>query len=82
MYLKQQDVENIKKYNKENWTCNYLVKEHINNIDKINKNIDNFIMINVTDRSNICNLDVYSKDKLIGACRLKYDNNIRRFVDV
>ena len=74
-------IDITKKYNKENWNCNYLVKEDINNIDKINKYIDNFIIINVTDRSNICKLDVYSKEKIIGACKLKYDNNIRKFVD-
>ena len=74
-------IDIIKKYNKENWTCNYLSKEDVNNIDKINKYIDNFIIINATERKNICKLDVYSNKGFIGDCKLKYDNNIRKFVD-
>ena len=53
-----------------------------NNIDKINKYIDNFIIINATERKNICKLDVYSNNGFTGDCKLKYDNNIRKFVEV
>ena len=74
-------IDITKKYNKENWTCNYLSKEDINNIDKISKYIDNFIIINATERYNICKLDVYSNNEIIGDCKLRYDNNIRKFVE-
>ena len=45
------------------------------------KDLDNFIIINATERYNICKLDVYSNKGFIGDCKLKYDNNIRKFVD-
>jgi len=67
-------------YNIENNKCNYLTKENIDNINKINKYVDKFIITNI-DKTNTYNVDVYNKTEKIGECKLKYDCNIRKFYD-
>ena len=82
-------IDNIdlnKKFNTENYTCNYLTKEHIDKIKKINKYVDKFIILNADETKhiktiNIFDVDVYDRQEKIGSCKLKYDFNCRRFTD-
>lgn len=74
-------IDISKKYNTEERKCNYIDKGYINNVDKINKYVDNFIIINGTEQYNIYKLDIYSNNEIIGDCKLRYDNNIRKFVE-
>ena len=74
-------IDITKKYNTEERKCNYIDKGYINNVDKINKYVDNFIIINGTEQYNIYKLDIYSNNEIIGDCKLRYDNNIRKFVE-
>ena len=46
-------IDISKKYNTEERKCNYIDKGYINNVDKINKYVDNFIIINGTEQYNI-----------------------------
>lgn len=74
------NIETTKKYNLQNKTCNYITKEYIDNIDKINKYVDTFIITNINNgKRNIYNVDVYNKKDIIGSCKLKYDFNCRKF---
>lgn len=80
------NIDFIKKHNKEKNTMNYLTKEHIDNIEKINKYVDKFIITNIDETkkekyTNTYNVDVYNKTEKIGECKLEYDCNIRKFYD-
>lgn len=77
------NIDLMIRYSKEDYTCNCLTKEHIDNIKKINKYVDKFIILN-EDRikdTNIYDIDVYSKKEKIGTCKLKYNCNCRKFED-
>lgn len=78
-------IDNIdisKKHNTDNNTCNYLTKEHIDNINKINKYVDTFIIVNSdNEQRDIFNVDVYDTKAKIGTCKLKYDFRCRKFED-
>ena len=78
-------IDNIdisKKHNTDNNTYNYLTKEHIDNINKINKYVDKFIIVNSdNEQRDIFNADVYDTKAKIGTCKLKYDFSCRKFED-
>lgn len=77
------NIDLITKYGKEDYTCNYLTKEHIDNIKKVNKYVDKFVILNedITKDMNIYNVDVYNRKEKIGTCKLKYNSNCRKFED-
>lgn len=76
------NIDISKKYNTDNNTCNYLTKEHIDNINKINKYVDTFIIANSdNEQRDIFNVDVYDTKAKIGTCKLKYDFRCRNFED-
>ena len=81
-----QSIDLTKKFNTENYTCNYLTKEYIDNINAINKYVDKFIILNVDEtkdlkNTNIYDVDVYDRQEKIGNCKIKYDFNSKRFVN-
>lgn len=76
------NIDISKKYNTDNNTCNYLTKEHIDNINKINKYVDTFIIANSdNEQRDIFNVDVYDTKAKIGTCKLRYDFSCRKFED-
>lgn len=76
------NIDISKKYNTDNNTCNYLTKEHIDNINKINKYVDTFIIANSdNEQRDIFNVDIYDTKAKIGTCKLRYDYNCRKFED-
>ncbi|MCI9246345.1 MAG: hypothetical protein HFJ30_04380 [Clostridia bacterium] len=80
------NIDLTKKYNVETHSCNYLTKKDIDEIEKINRHVDTFIIANVDETINvedtdIFNIDVYDQNKKIGTCKLKYDFICRKFVD-
>ena len=70
----------MKKYNKQSY--NYLRPKDIDNMDKINRFINNYIVLNYTNENRIFNLDIYNSNTKIGTCKLKYDYEIRRFEEL
>lgn len=78
------NIDLITKYGKEDYTCNYLTKEHIDNIKQINKYVDKFVILN-TDKTeedkNLYNVDVYNRQEKIGSCKLEYNSHCRKFED-
>lgn len=69
--------------------CNYIMKDNIDDINRINKYVDKFIILNKSQKeqgnsiinSDVFDIDVYDKNKKIGTCKLKYDYNCRRFLN-
>lgn len=75
-------IDDEKKYNAETYQQNYLEKQNIEYIAKINKYIDKAIIVNLDkQQKNIYNLDVYDTTGKIGTSQLKYDCKYRRFRD-
>lgn len=76
------NIDMMKKYNADH-TRNYLTKNDIDNIEKINKYVDKFIILNAdeTEDINIYDVDVYNQKEKIGTCKLKFDSNCRKFLD-
>lgn len=78
------NIDITKKYNTENHTCNHLTKNDIDNIKKVNKYVDTFVVANVDEtieNANIFDIDVYDRNKKIGTCKLEYDGSCRKFLD-
>ena len=73
-------IQLMKKYNKQSY--NYLRPKDIDNMDKINRFINNYIVLNYTNENRIFNLDIYNSNTKIGTCKLKYDYEIRRFEEL
>lgn len=75
------NIDLMTRHSKEDYTCNCLTKEHIDNIKKINKYVDRFIILNEdrTKDTNIYNIDVYSQQEKIGTCKIKYNGKCRKF---
>ena len=51
-------------------------------IGKINRFIDNYIILNCTNENKIFSLDVYNKEGKVRTCKLKYDYDIRKFEEI
>lgn len=73
-------IQLMKKYNKD--SCNYLNPKYIDNIDKINQFIDNYVVLNYTKENKIFNLDVYNNKEKIGSCKLRYNYDVRKFEEI
>ena len=71
-----------KKYNAETYQLNYLEKQDIEKINKVNKYIDKSIILNLDkQQKDVYNLDVYDKNRKIGTTKLNYDFRCRRFME-
>lgn len=80
------NIDLTKKYNIEEHNYHYLTKKDIDNIEQINRYVDTFIIANVDEtkdieHAEIFNVDVYTTNKKIGTCKLKYDFICRKFED-
>lgn len=80
------NIDITEKCNKKAQKYKYLTKKEIDNIEKINKYVDTFIIENVDETINVehtdvFNVDVYDQNKKIGTCKLKYDFICRKFGD-
>lgn len=73
-------IQLMKKYNKQ--SCNYLIPKDIDNLNKINRFVDNYLLLNYTGGNRIFNLDIYNNKVKIGNCKLKYNYDIRRFEEL
>lgn len=74
------DVE--KKYNAETYQPNYIEKQDIEYVNKINKYIDKTIIVNLDkQQEDIYNLDVYDTNSKITTAKLKYDFKYRKFIN-
>lgn len=51
-------------------------------IGKVNRFIDNYILLNHTNENKIFSLDVYNKEGKVRTCKLKYDYDIRKFEEI
>lgn len=74
------EIQLIKKYNKQSY--NYLTPKDLDNIDKINKYVDNYILLNYTNENGIFNLDIYNSNTKIETCKLRYNYDIRKFEEI
>ena len=64
------NIDLTEKYNIENNRSNYLKKDHINNINRINKYVDTFIIVNSNDEQrDVFDVDVYDTKAKIGTCK-------------
>lgn len=55
----------------------YITKEHILDVEELEKYIDTFIILNRLNSNFI--IDVYDKNTKIGNCKLKYNLDLRKF---
>ena len=55
----------------------YITKEHILDVEELEKYIDTFIILNGLNSNFI--IDVYDKNTKIGNCKLKYNLDLRKF---
>ena len=82
-------IDILKKVNKQNNIYNYITKDDIDYINRINKYVDTFIILNKNQKeqenskinTDIFDIDVYDKNKKIGTCKLKYDDERRKFLN-
>ena len=82
-------IDISKKFNKQTYTYNYIMKDDIDNINIINKYVDTFIILNENEKKQekanlnmgIFDIDVYDKNKKVGTCKLKYDYECRKFLN-
>ena len=76
------NIDITKKYDTKNHSCNYLTKNDIDFINKINKYVDTFIIANSNNEQRyVFDVDVYDTKAKIGTCRLQYNSRCRRFED-
>lgn len=76
------NVEITKKYN-VNRKNNDLKKQDIDDIDRINRCVDTYIILNPDIHSNnLYKIDVYDNERKIGCCNLKYNFECRRFENI
>lgn len=73
-------IQLMKKYNKQ--SCNYLTPKDIDNMDKINRFIYNYVVLNYTGVNKVFSLDIYNNKEKTGSCKLRYNYEIRRFEDI
>ena len=73
-------IQLMKKYNKQSY--NYLIPKDIDNMDKIHRFIDNFLVLNYTNENRIFNLDIYNNKEKTGSCKLRYNYEIRKFEEL
>ena len=60
----------------------YLTLNDIDNISKIHRFIDNFLVLNYANENRIFNLDIYNNKEKTGSCKLRYNYEIRRFEEI
>ena len=51
-------------------------------IGKINRFIENYLILNCTNENKIFNLDVYNKEGQVRTCKLSYNFDIRKFEEI
>lgn len=67
-------------YKNENNNNDYLTKNDIYNINKINKYVDTFIITNSNnEKRDVFDIDIYDNKNKIGTYKLKYDFICRKF---
>ena len=70
----------LKKQYNNKFKC--LTPKELDNIDKINKYVNNYIVLNYTNENGIFNLDIYNNKEKTGTCKLRYNYDIRKFEEV
>ena len=76
------DIGIKKKYNATTYQAQYMTKQDIEFIDKINKYVDKTIIMNLEKtKEDTYNLDVYDTNSKIGTTQIKYDFKYRRFME-
>ena len=73
-------IQLMKKYNKQSY--NYLIPKDLDNIDKINRFIDDYVVLNYTGVNRVFNLDIYNNKEKTGSCKLRYNYEIRKFEEL
>lgn len=79
-------IDNDKVWNREKGKYNFITKEDLFYINKINKFIDKFVILNNDETADIeClsifDVDVYDRKNKIGSCKLQYNHTYRKFED-
>ena len=70
----------LKKQYNNKFKC--LTPKELDNIDKINKYVNNYIVLNYTNENGIFKLDIYNNKEKTGTCKLRYNYDIRKFEEV
>lgn len=70
----------LKKQYNNKFKC--LTPKDLHSIDKINRFIENFLVLNYTNENGIFDLDIYSNKEKTGTCKLRYNYNIRKFEEL
>ena len=80
------NIDITKLYNQDKNITDYITKKDINNINRINKYINKFIILNLNvdekiENKHVFDVDVYNTNEKTGSCKLKYDIRCRKFED-
>lgn len=79
-------IDNDKVWNREKSKYNFITKDDLFYINKINKFIDKFVVLNNDETADkeclsIFDVDVYDRKNKIGSCKLQYNHTCRKFED-